>query len=271
MGRFHGVLLVSDFDDTLVNRQKQIPPRTMEALQRYTAEGGRFTLASGRSVVSIRQQLCGLPINAPVITSNGTQIYDYAEEMLLSETPLPETAPADFAKVMAAFPQVAVEIYSHGKLYCVRPNQVTAEHLRITGQTALERSLEQIPDGWVYAKFEEENLYLQELQQYLHREFHGRYEAIFSNPYLLEIEAGGCSKGAGVLKLAELLGIAREHIYCAGDQENDVSMLKIASVSFTPAGSSQAAIDAANVVVCDCDQGAIADVIEYLEKRYVVS
>ena len=39
-------------------------------------------------------------------------------------------------------------------------------------------------------------------------------------------------------------------------------------MGFTPAGSSQAALDAADVIVCDCDQGAIADVVEYLQEKY---
>lgn len=47
-------------------------------------------------------------------------------------------------------------------------------------------------------------------------------------------------------------------------------MLEAAAVGFTPAGSTQAALDAADVVVCDCDQGAIADVVEYLERKYGV-
>lgn len=196
MGRFDGVLLISDFDDTLVNRQKQVPPRTLAALRRFAEAGGRFSLASGRSIVSIRRQILGLPVNAPVITSNGTQIYDYATETLIAETRLPETAPADFARAMEAFPKAAVEIYAQGRLYCVRPNAVTAEHLRVTGQTALERELHEIPTGWVYAKFEEEQPYLEKLQQFLRTEFPGRYEAIFSNPYLLEMEAGGCGKEA---------------------------------------------------------------------------
>lgn len=71
-----------------------------------------------------------------------------------------------------------------------------------------------------------------------------------------------------MLKLAELLGIRREHIYCAGDNENDLAMLEAAAVGFTPAGSSQAALGTADVIVCDCDKGAIADVVEYLQEKY---
>ena len=268
MGRFNGVLIATDYDDTLVNREKQVPQRSLDALRRFTDQGGRFTIASGRGAEAIRPCLEGLPVNAPVIVANGTQIYDFAAEKLVYEAYLPQEARADFAQVLRDFPRVAVEVYARGQLYCVNPNLVTAEHLRITRQTAREVRLEEIPAPWVYAKFEEENAYLRRIQDHLRERFPGRYEAIFSNTYLLEVAGKGSGKGPGVLRLAELLGVRREDIYCAGDNENDLSMLRAAAVSFTPEHSTPIAMETAGVIVCDCDEGALADVVAYLEQKY---
>ena len=268
MGKFDGVLIATDYDDTLVNRAKQVPQRSLEALQSFTGQGGRFTIASGRGVEAIRPCLAGLPVNAPVVLANGTQIYDFAAERLLHQQYLPEEARGDFAQVLREFPQTAVEVYAQERLYCVRPNFVTAEHLRITRQTAQEVRLEEIPEHWVYAKFEEENVCLRKIQTYLRERFPGRYEAIFSHPYLLEVAGAGSGKGPGVLRLARLLGIDPGDVYCAGDNENDLSMLRAAAVSFTPANSTPVAMETADVIVCDCDQGALADVVEYLDKKY---
>ena len=49
MGKFDGVLLVSDFDDTLYDSHCQVPRRNLEALDRFLAQGGRFTVATGRA------------------------------------------------------------------------------------------------------------------------------------------------------------------------------------------------------------------------------
>ena len=54
MGKFDGVLLVSDFDDTLYGANRQIPPRNLEALHYFVGQGGRFTVATGRAASSIR-------------------------------------------------------------------------------------------------------------------------------------------------------------------------------------------------------------------------
>ena len=49
MGKFDGVLLVSDFDDTLYGANRRIPPRNLEALHYFVSQGGRFTVATGRA------------------------------------------------------------------------------------------------------------------------------------------------------------------------------------------------------------------------------
>lgn len=268
MGIFDGVLLVSDFDDTLVDRKKRLPERTKTALSRFVAQGGKFTLASGRGLESVQKQAPGLSIGAPVIVANGTQIYDLDQEMLLFEANFSEQVRQDFAETLERFPTAAVEIFGAGQLYAVRPNEVTKIHLEVTGQHAREAQLSEIPMPWVYAKFEDRHDQLEEMQRWMKARFGTRYGIFFSHPMLLEITPGGCNKGTGVLKLAELLGIQREDIYCAGDNENDLAMLEAAAIGFTPAGSSQAALDTADVIVCDCDQGAIADVVEYLQRKY---
>jgi hypothetical protein len=269
MGIFQGFLLITDYDDTLVDRQKRVPERSMEALRRFTAEGGRFTLASGRSLVALKSCLAGLPVNAPVIASNGVQIYDFAAEKLLYQAEMPENSPADFQRIFAEFPEVAVEICAGDQLYCVNPNEVTWEHLRITGQTAKTVELQDIPTPWLYAKFQHTTPYLRQVQTFLRQEFSDRYTAIFSHPNLLEVANGACGKGPAALRLGELLNIPKSRIFCAGDNENDLSMLRSAALGFTPAGSSQQALDTADVVVCNCDQGALADVVQYLETHVV--
>ena len=268
MGTMDGVLLVSDFDDTLVDRKKQLPERTKEALEWFVYQGGLFTLASGRGLESVRLQAPGLPIGAPVIVANGTQIYDLRQERLMFEACFQEAVKRDFAETLAAFPASAVEIFGAGQLYAVRPNEVTKVHLEVTGQHARVAKVEDIPTPWVYAKFEDTHEHLEKMQRWMKGRFGDCYGIFFSHPMLLEITPGGCNKGTGVIKLAQLLGIDRANLYCAGDNENDLAMLEAAAVGFTPAGSTQAALSTADVVVCDCDHGAIADVVEYLKQKY---
>ena len=49
LGKFNGVLLVSDFDDTLYGEDMRITRENVEALTYFTREGGTFTVATAVS------------------------------------------------------------------------------------------------------------------------------------------------------------------------------------------------------------------------------
>ena len=49
MGKFEGLLLASDFDDTLYGLDLRVPERNLEALEYFIREGGRFSVSTGRA------------------------------------------------------------------------------------------------------------------------------------------------------------------------------------------------------------------------------
>ena len=95
MGKFTGVLLASDFDDTLVGDSCVLSPANRAALERFTGEGGIFTVSTGRAKRTFAPYAHTVPINAPVILSNGAMLYDFAADRVVVDLPLPETAADD--------------------------------------------------------------------------------------------------------------------------------------------------------------------------------
>ena len=76
MGKFDGVLLASDFDNTILNTELPrrtgcpIPPisqRNVEALRYFMDNGGRFAVATGRALPAFRMFADKVPMNAPAI------------------------------------------------------------------------------------------------------------------------------------------------------------------------------------------------------------
>ena len=49
MGKFDGVLLATDFDETYYSAAGAVPPANLEALAYFEAEGGIFTVSTGRA------------------------------------------------------------------------------------------------------------------------------------------------------------------------------------------------------------------------------
>ena len=79
MGKFDGLLMVSDLDATIVyhgEKPLKISEENKQAIRYFQQEGGRFTLGTGRIPCSVAPFVEGFSLNAPVITFNGAAIYD---------------------------------------------------------------------------------------------------------------------------------------------------------------------------------------------------
>ena len=133
MGKFDGLLLVSDFDDTLYDSHHRVPPRNLAAINYWLREGGRFTVATGRAYTTFAPYVHLAPINAPVVLSNGSAIYDFHTDTMLVETQLDPRAPQDFQALMDAIPSLGMEAYHGEDIYVYRPNYVTYGHMRKVG------------------------------------------------------------------------------------------------------------------------------------------
>ena len=114
MGKFDGVLLVSDFDDTLYDSHHRVPERNRRALDYFRSQGGRFTVATGRARRTFAPFHDLVPLDAPVVLSNGSAIYDFQQERFLVQTLLDPRAPEDMAALTAAIPELGFEAY-HGE------------------------------------------------------------------------------------------------------------------------------------------------------------
>lgn len=280
MGKFDGVLLASDFDNTLIYTEAalrsgqpvpDLSPRNREALEYFMGEGGRFAVATGRALAAFRHYADKVPVNAPCVVCNGAAIYDFAKQKYLDYALLDETARQRGQEVLDRFPEVAVEAYHiDNVIHGVRPNEITHQHEHITKVAVTEApSLLDVPLPLGKLLFEAEHEVLERVQQTLVQEgWDQDYELIFSGKTLLEMTAKGANKGGMVRRLAKLLDISMDHVYCAGDEANDISMLTAGAMGFAPANCIQAVRDCGATIVSNAWEDAMADMVEILDKRY---
>jgi Cof subfamily protein (haloacid dehalogenase superfamily) len=268
MGRFKGVLIASDLDGTLLNSRKEIDVPTREAIAWFTEEGGLFTAATGRMFQSFHMLKDIVPYNAPVVFANGAQIYDYRTETILWQCDLPESFSKAAQALLDAFPEAALEIYTHDTCHIVQPNDITMEHMRAfqIPHTFCQKTAE-VPGTWLKALLTAPPENLQKAAE-MAKKLDSGAAFRFSTPYFLEMFNEKTDKGRGVLRLAEMCGVKPVHVYTAGDQENDLDMLHAAAVSFAPQNAAPAVLETADVILPDCDNNTIQALIEYLEKRY---
>lgn len=268
MGKFDGVLLATDYDDTYCPESGIIPPANRSAVEYFKAQGGLFTVSTGRAHRTFAPFLHLAPVNAPVVLSNGAQLYDFARDEMLVSTTLPPSVAGDMETLFRLEPRLGLEAYHNEEVYVQGPNPWIDYHLNKAGAQAVECPLSQIPQPWGKAILEKDNEILLPIQRYILEHWGDRYEAIFSNFHMLEITAKGANKGGMVQELARRLGIARENLYCVGDNQNDIPMLAISAIPFAPADCAQAVKDWGATLMPPCEEGTIAAVIEILDKRY---
>ena len=108
----------------------------------------------------------------------------------------------------------------------------------------------------LYGGEPEELARIDQVQAELEREFGHKCVVFRPAARILDIHARGVSKGRAARDLLERMG--RKILVCVGDGENDVTMLDEADFAFCPA---DAIIRDRYENVCDCADGAVADVI----------
>ena len=280
MGRFDGVLLASDFDNTLIYTEdalrsdKPVPPlsrENREALEWFMAEGGRFAIATGRALAALVKYVDQGPMNAPGVVCNGAALYDFARGEYLEMAMLDGDVRERGQAVLEKFPSAAVEAYHiDNVIHAVHPNAITRQHEHLTKVAVEERpSLPEVPLPLGKLLFEDDHAVLEEIKRFLTEQgWSGDYELIFSGQNLLELTARGANKGGMVRRLAARLGISPEHVYCVGDEANDIPMLTAAAEGFAPANCVSLVRDCGATIVADARESALADVVRHLAEKY---
>lgn len=281
MGRFSGVLIASDFDNTLAHTSAAleagletptISEENKRAIEEFMAEGGIFAVATGRSIPSFEHVRGGIPMNGPTILFNGAAIYDYSAGEYRAKAFLPETVRPHAVQLLADWPEVGCEVYhDDNSIQSLQPNRWTREHLHLThSPTVMVESMDEIPSPISKILFEADSHTLEKVEDYIKlQSWGGEYEIVRSSDYLLEMTAKGATKGCMVVRLRELLGIAPENMYCIGDYDNDVDMLLASAVPFAPENAIEAIHHMPGVhILPPCWENTMVAMVEALKERY---
>ena len=210
-------------------------------------------------------------LGASSVIANGAAIYDFRANEYLYTAFLGEAIYDHMAEVLARFPTLAFEVYHDDcRIHAMNPNRYIRNHEHLTRSPVqvVERFAD-IDLPIIKILFEEDFPVLDAVRTFiLSRPWGREYELIYSNEHLLELTAAGATKGGMILRLASLLVVARKDIYCIGDHKNDIPMLEVSAVPFAPANAIPAVHEFGAHIVSHCSDGAVADVVEYLDKIY---
>jgi len=229
--------VVSDMDGTLLRDDKTISARTIAAIKRYEAAGGRFTVATGRSVDAASQHTRTLGLRTPLLLLNGCLGYDAATGEDLFCHGLHSSL------VEAVWPILRdhrLDIIVHGTRRGIAReiNETVAEHLRDDGITLDVRADLSPANAGSVVKILTigEPATLDAAEAEIVQAGIG-VQLVRSHPMYLEVLPSGGGKGTALTTLAEQLAIPRERTLAVGDFLNDLDMLAAAGLSVAMANA----------------------------------
>ena len=269
---FSKFLIASDLDGTLVDHKSAHVPRNLEAIERFTAGGGCFTLNTGRPHITIAPTLGDpkLLFNAPCAHCNGAYLYNFqTEEFFFEELLSPKDAAdlLDFVKEYGKGLHYRANAREQVRFFLPegmpRPRAAGTEE----GVVTFDLPLEEWPmDDWYKMVILGDPARMAQLRLDLERVFGDHFSKTTSSATALEIQLPHSSKAVGLEKMRRLSPeMASRTIIACGDFENDIPALKAADIAICPANALDEVKKICDFVLCDCGEGLIADIVEGIE------
>lgn len=266
-------LLISDIDGTLNTKSFKLPENNKIAIKEFVNNGGNFTLCSGRNLQSLSVHYNRLGINTPAIFLNGAGIYDFKNNEMIYQNFISSEGEKIILDVLKKHKLAQLTVFTADKILLATRKCIYGRVISKMDKLDCElyKKISDLPRGvWGKVSFFGTKGLINKLKDVFSNDDNSKlFECFKTSPFTLEVVSKGVNKGAAVLKLAELLNIEKSNTAAIGDYYNDVEMLKRVA---HPVCCGQAPDDIKKIseyVACHCNDGAVADFIDYIKTNYI--
>ena len=253
MGRFDGILLCSDFDGTLAYRAR-VADRDRAAIRYFQLEGGMFVPTSGRASHFFKAYEDSFVASKYIIGLNGAEIYDREQDRMVFRNPInrPQALELTHA-ILARYPDI-LRVYIH--------NPDGGNHVTLDTWELVD-DIEGDVFKMVFSVNNADNAcrISRELSAWIPE----GYLIERSWPEGVELLGRNNTKGACVERLRKLLGDRARLVVCAGDFENDITMIRAADIGYAVENAIPELKAVADRVTVSVEQNASAHIIKDLE------
>jgi len=259
-------MIVLDLDDTLLQDDHTISPRTKQALMEAQQLGVKVVLASGRptsAMVAIADELNLKDYGSFILSFNGAKITNcQTGEELFSSTLSPETAHQLYE--LSRREDVWIHTYVGDFIVTEALNQYTTIESEITGLEVFEVDsfIDSVNVPVVKVLMVDDPDKLAKVENKLQHELAEELSVMRSKPFFLEFTEKGVTKGTSLNHLIGQLGILREEVIAIGDSYNDLAMIEFAGLGVAMGNAPQDIKEKANYVTDTNMNDGVAKVVE---------
>lgn len=237
-------LYITDLDGTFLNENGTVSENSRQIVNHLSRQGMLFSIATARSIMTARELLEGLQINAPIVLMNGVFLFDLNQDAVVS---FHEISHAAFAEILSAFAKNGKSpmlwLYGDDGLLSV---QYTKLELQINrdfyesrkdsfGGRFYQTDTLSVPKGQhaVYINlvdtFDALSPIAEALKSVLGAAF-AFYRDTYTDYWFLEVYSASANKANGAKEIKALLHADR--ITAFGDNLNDLTLFSVADEKY---------------------------------------
>ncbi len=266
------IIIASDIDGTLITNKLRMPQINKLAAKKFAKLGGELVIASGRSPLSVKTYVNMIECSEKCIVYNGAGVYDFSGKDFIWKSMLSQKDMMPLVvDVLEKFPDVGVELWSDDcNIYQLRQGYDNTARETVEGIkfTTIDINKDKISDNFFKILFSGEKAVISEVWEYCRANQPQCAVSVCSCPYYCEVLNKNANKMSALKALVESEN--RETISIAiGDYYNDMEMIVGADFSAAPQNAAEDIRNAADITVCDCRRGAVAELINYVIKHFM--
>lgn len=264
------VLLITDMDGTFLPESKIPSEENLAAVEQFMNAGGKFSIATGRSLQASMLYFERVKVNCPIIMCNGGMVFDLENKKQIYDVYLPESARELVKRIIENNPDVGCECLPIEGVYVPQMNDTERDHINICRVSHVECGVDEIPHNWYKALFANKADKLHKVIEYAETMIDGYPDIDFvvSAPMYYEMLPKNISKGSALHELVKKCGMEDYTVVAVGDYNNDIEMLQAADVAVCPSNAVPEVKDIADVTLdVSCEESAIAATVEYIFDR----
>lgn len=234
--------------------------------------GGELVIASGRSPKSVKKYKDMLCCSDKCIVYNGAGVYDFSKNDFVWKSMLEKDMLMPLVhSILDNFSDVGVELWcDDGIIYQLRDGYDNTAREALEGLKFINADLKNfvVPDGFFKILISGEADTISKVWEFCKDNQPKGVVSVCSCPIYCEILNENANKMSALNALIALED--REAMSVAiGDYYNDMEMIKGADFSAAPENAADDIKNAADIIVCDCRRGAVAELINYVIKHFM--
>lgn len=267
-------LIFSDLDDTFLAADKTIPDANRALLEEASRKNIQFVPCTGRNINGIPPVIAGYGCVHYAVCCNGALVADLDRGEVIHEVDIEKEEVHQLFRALEGLP-ITFDLFADGHVLTAEDRWHFIDEIPVTEPTRIHiKEVRTRYPGSVEDMIDAAERICRINIFYLDNGTRDRvWEAVdsfsdliraSSQPCNVEVTKKGADKGAGLLWLADHLGVSVEETVAFGDSSNDIAMLRAAGDGVAVANARPECLAAADHTAQDNGKGGVGLYMEEL-------